>query len=52
MAHLTFFYKVAEGVVPAMPADIDMVLFRGKRQIIFFAMILDKTSIKHCLFKI
>jgi len=33
MAHLTFFYKVAEGVVPAMPADIDMVLFRGKRQI-------------------
>ena len=33
MARLTFFFKVAEGLVPAMPHDIYLVPIRGKRQI-------------------
>ena len=33
MARLTFFYNVAEGLVPAMPIDTYLVPIRGKRQI-------------------
>jgi len=32
MARLTFFYEVAEGLVPAMPIDTYLVPIRGKRQ--------------------
>jgi hypothetical protein len=33
MARLTFFYKVTEGLVPAMPIDTYLTPIRGKRQI-------------------